>query len=182
MSVPVPASLPVPVPVLDLAGVERLAAEAHAGQTDKIGVPYVEHVRAVAAGVAAFGTGLQMAALLHDVLEDTPLTAEDLLRAGVPFGVVATVRRVSRTAGVAYHAMLQQIVTDHSATLLKISDNAHNSRADRAAGLPAADRERLAERYRAARRVLWPAVAPEDVRTVVSTVNPDLLAELDGRA
>ncbi|MEV6207993.1 HD domain-containing protein [Kitasatospora sp. NPDC051914] len=166
------------MPELTLADVDALAAEAHAGQVDKIGAPYVEHVRAVAAGLAPFGTGLQMAALLHDVLEDTPLTADDLLRAGVPFGVVATVRRVTRVSGVAYGAMLEQIATDHSATLVKIADNAHNSVAERAARLDEADRRRLADRYRAARRVLWPAAAPADVRTIVGIVNPALLDEL----
>ncbi|MEV8094475.1 HD domain-containing protein [Kitasatospora sp. NPDC085879] len=163
---------------LSLADVDALAADAHAGQTDKIGVPYVEHVRAVAAGLAPFGTGLQMAGLLHDVLEDTPLTAEDLLRAGVPSAVVATVRRVTKVPGTAYPAMLEQITADHSATLLKISDNAHNSLPDRAARLDEADRRRLAERYRAARRVLWPAVGAADVCTVVGLVNPGLLDEL----
>ncbi|MFC6594018.1 phosphohydrolase [Kitasatospora paranensis] len=168
------------MPELTLADVDALAAEAHAGQFDRIGVPYVEHVRAVAAGVAPFGTGMRMAALLHDVLEDTPVTADDLLRAGVPFGVVATVRRVTRAPGVAYPAMLRQIVTDHSATLVKIADNAHNALADRAALLPEADRLRLADRYRGARAVLWPAVCPADVRAVVGIVNPALLAEVGG--
>lgn len=166
------------VPVLTLADVDALAAEAHAGQVDKIGAPYVGHVRAVAAGLAPFGVGLQMAGLLHDVLEDTPLTADDLLRAGVPSSVVATVRRVTRLPGVGYPEMLRQVITDQAATLLKISDNAHNSHPDRAAGLAAADRERLAERYRAARTVLWPAAPAEDVRAVLERVNPALLTEL----
>ncbi|GLW58497.1 HD domain-containing protein [Kitasatospora phosalacinea] len=167
------------VPFLTPDEVDALAARAHAGQYDRIGVPYVEHVRAVAAGVAPFGAGLRMAALLHDVLEDTPLTAGDLLAAGVPAAVVATVRRVTRTPGTDYRTMLLDVVTDHAATLVKIADNAHNSRTDRAALLPEADRARLAERYRAARAVLWPAVAEADVRTVLALVNPDLLAELD---
>ncbi|GAA2750454.1 HD domain-containing protein [Kitasatospora cinereorecta] len=175
---PEPASESPVVGALTLDEVDALAAAAHAGQTDRIGVPYVEHVRAVAAGLASFGAGLQMAGLLHDVLEDTPLTADDLLRAGVPAAVVATVRRVTRVPGTGYEEMLRQVVTDHSATLLKIADNAHNSRPDRAALLPEADRLRLAERYRAARAVLWPAVAAADVRAVVAVVNPALLAEL----
>jgi (p)ppGpp synthase/HD superfamily hydrolase len=166
------------VSTLSLADVDALAAEAHAGQFDKVGAPYIGHVRAVAAGVAPFGVGLQMAGLLHDVLEDTPMTADDLLRAGVPFSVVATVRRVTRLPGVSYPEMLRQVVTDHAATLLKISDNAHNSHPDRAAALAPADRERLAERYRSARAVLWPAAAVEDIRAVLELVNPSLLAEL----
>lgn len=164
--------------MLTLADVDALAAEAHVGQVDKIGVPYIEHVRAVAAGVAPFGVGLQMAGLLHDVLEDTALTSDDLLRAGVPASVVATVRRLTKAPGVAYRAMLQQITTDHSATLLKISDNAHNSVPARAARLTEAERQRLADRYRSARELLWPAVPVEDVRAIVEIVNPSLLPEL----
>ncbi|MFD9128812.1 HD domain-containing protein [Kitasatospora sp. NPDC059571] len=167
------------MPELTLADVDALAARAHAGQRDRIGVPYVEHVRAVAAGVAPFGTGVQMAALLHDVLEDTPVTAGELLRAGVPAAVVATVTRVTRVPGVPYPEMLRQVAGDHSAALVKIADNAHNSLASRAALLPEADRVRLAVRYRDARALLWPAVAAADVRTVVGIVNPALLAELD---
>ncbi|MFJ1753475.1 phosphohydrolase [Kitasatospora sp. NPDC088134] len=167
------------MPDLTLAEVDALAERAHAGQYDRIGVRYVEHVRAVAVGLAPFGAERQMAGLLHDVLEDTPLTAEDLLAAGVPAAVVATVRLVTRQPGTEYAQMLHGIVADPDATLVKIADNAHNSRADRAARLPEADRLRLAERYRAARAVLWPAAAPEDVRTIVGIVNPDLLAELD---
>lgn len=166
------------VPRLTLTEVDAFAVEAYAGLVDKIGVPYIEHVRAVAAGVTPFGVGLRMAALLHDVLEDTALTSDDLLRAGVPFGVVATVRRVTRAPGVAYRAMLQQITTDHGATLLKIADNAHNSVPTRAARLEESERRRLADRYRSAREILWPAAAAEDVRTIVEIVNPSLLSEL----
>ncbi|WP_280702192.1 phosphohydrolase [Kitasatospora sp. GP82] len=166
--------------MLTLADVDALAAGAHAGQLDKIGEPYIGHLRAVSAGLAPFGVGLQMAGLLHDVLEDTELGADDLLRAGVPLGVVATVRRVTKEPGVAYRAMLQQITTDHSATLLKIADNAHNSLPARAARLAAPERERLAARYRAARELLWPAASPADVRAIVEIVNPSLLVELTG--
>ncbi|MFJ8039777.1 HD domain-containing protein [Kitasatospora sp. NPDC096147] len=164
--------------MLTLDEIDALAEQAHAGQVDKLGVPYVGHVRAVAAGLAPFGAGLQMAGLLHDVLEDTELTAEDLLRAGVPGAVVATVQRVTRVAGVGYEEMIRQVAGDQAAALVKIADNAHNSHPDRTAGLAPASRDRLALRYRGAREVLWPAVPVADVRAVLELVNPHLLAEL----
>ncbi|GAA3015975.1 HD domain-containing protein [Kitasatospora albolonga] len=164
--------------MLTLAEVDALAEQAHAGQVDKLGVPYIGHVRAVAAGLAPFGDGLRMAGLLHDVLEDTPLTAEDLLAAGVPSAVVATVRRVTRVAGVGYEEMVRQVAGDQAAALVKIADNAHNSHPDRVAALDPASRERLALRYRGARAVLWRAVPEADVRAVLELVNPALLAEL----
>ncbi|WP_405014448.1 phosphohydrolase [Kitasatospora sp. NBC_01539] len=166
------------MPEPTLADVDALAAAAHAGQVDKTGAPYVTHVRAVAAGMAPFGTGLQMAGLLHDVLEDTDLTADDLLRAGVPSAVVATVRRLTRDEGTPYDVMVREVAADHAAVLVKIADNAHNSLASRSALLDADDRARLAGKYRAARQVLWPAAGADDVRAIVSIVNPALLDEL----
>ncbi|WP_166027035.1 HD domain-containing protein [Streptomyces chilikensis] len=161
--------------------VDALASAAHAGQTDKIGVPYVEHVRAVAAGLAPFGDELVMAGLLHDVVEDTDWTAERLRAEGVPPRVVATVEAVTNQPGVPYEERIRRIAGDRDATLVKISDNAHNSRADRAARLPEEKRVRLAAKYRAARDVLWAAADDRDVEAIVTVVNPSLLAELEER-
>ncbi|MER5308629.1 HD domain-containing protein [Streptomyces sp. NPDC002773] len=161
-----------------LAEVDALADRAHAGQTDKIGVPYVEHVRAVAAGLEPFGPHLAMAGLLHDVIEDTGWTADGLRAAGVPDRVVAVVEAVTHRSGTSYEEMVRRITEDPDATLVKIADNAHNSRQDRAAGLPPERRTRLAAKYRAAREVLWAAADPEHVATILRVVNPDLLDEL----
>ncbi|GAA3089496.1 HD domain-containing protein [Streptomyces roseofulvus] len=169
--------------MMTLAEVDALADRAHAGQVDKIGVPYVEHVRVVAAGLAPFGPELAMAGLLHDVVEDTAWTAEDLRAAGVPDRVVRIVEAVTNEpdgSPTAYEEKIRRVARDPDAALVKIADNAHNSRADRAAGLPPEQRERLAAKYRAARRVLWAAADPARVATVLRIVNPDLLPELTG--
>ncbi|MFF2779363.1 HD domain-containing protein [Streptomyces sp. NPDC058052] len=166
--------------MMTLTEADALADRAHAGQTDKIGVPYVEHVRAVAAGLVPFGTELAMAGLLHDVVEDTSWTAEGLRAAGVPDRVVGIVEAVTNDPDRPYEEKILRLTRDPDATLVKIADNAHNSRADRAAGLPPEQRERLAAKYRAARRVLWPAADPERVATILRIVNPDLLTELTG--
>lgn len=160
---------------LSLADVDALAEAAHAGQTDAIGVPYVEHVRAVARGLEPFGEHLRMAGLLHDVVEDTHWTGEALLAAGVPGPVVDTVMRVTRYEGQDYAEMIRAVAADRSACLVKISDNAHNSLAERAAALAPDRRERLGRRYAKARAVLWAAVPEGDVRAIVSRVNPALL-------
>ncbi|GHA90534.1 HD domain-containing protein [Streptomyces termitum] len=164
--------------MLTLAEVDELAARAHAGQTDKNGVPYVEHVRAVAAGLTAFGEAAVMAGLLHDVVEDTAWTAGALRAAGVPAGVVRVVEAVTNDPGVPYEEKVRRIAGDPEAVLVKITDNAHNSRRDRAAGLAPESRERLAAKYRAARRVLWAAADPADVAAILRAVAPELLAEL----
>jgi (p)ppGpp synthase/HD superfamily hydrolase len=164
--------------VRTLGEVEALASAAHEGQTDKAGVPYMEHVRAVARGLVPFGERLVMAGLLHDVIEDTDWTAERLRDAGVPGDVVRVVEAVTNQAGVPYQEKIRRIAGDRDAALVKISDNAHNSRDDRAARLPREKRVRLAAKYRAARDVLWAAADSRDVEAIVSIVNPALLGEL----
>jgi (p)ppGpp synthase/HD superfamily hydrolase len=162
--------------------VDHLADCAHTGQVDKIGVPYIEHVRAVAAGLAPFGDDLVMAGLLHDIIEDTDWTAEQLRGAGIPVRVVSIVEAVTNQRGVPYEEKIRRIVGDRNATLVKISDNAHNSHPDRAAQLPEEKRARLAAKYRAARDVLWAAADDSDIEAIVTIVNPSLLAELQERS
>ncbi|WP_432130609.1 HD domain-containing protein [Streptomyces tendae] len=161
--------------------VDAFAAAAHAGQVDKIGVPYIEHVRAVAAGLAPFGDELMMAGLLHDVLEDTDWTAAQLLAMGLPLRVVGAVKDVTNQPGVPYEEKIRRIIRSNDATLVKIADNAHNSRPDRAAQLPEEKRARLAAKYQAARDALWGAADDRDIEAIVTIVNPALLDELQER-
>ncbi|MFE6224855.1 HD domain-containing protein [Streptomyces sp. NPDC057854] len=169
--------------MMTLAEVDALADRAHAGQVDKTGVPYVEHVRAVAAGLVPFGPELVMAGLLHDVVEDTAWIAGALRAAGVPDRVVRIVEVVTNDPGgspAAYAEKIRRVARDPDATLVKIADNAHNSRPDRAAALPPEQRDRLAAKYREARRVLWAAADPAQVAAILRIVNPGLLPELTG--
>lgn len=162
--------------------VDVFVQEAHAGQVDKIGVSYVEHLRAVAAGLATFGPVLEMAGLLHDVIEDTDWTAARLRALGVPEQVVDVVELVTNQPGVSYEEKIRRIAGSRDATLVKIADNAHNSHPARAARLPEEQQARLAAKYLAARDVLWAAADHEEIERIVSVVNPGLLAELRERA
>ncbi|MEU2996881.1 HD domain-containing protein [Streptomyces sp. NPDC006995] len=167
---------------MNVAEVDALAEAAHAGQVDKIGVPYIEHVRAVAAGLAPFGDHLVMAGLLHDLIEDTDWTADRLRKAGIPGHVVALVEAVTNERGVPYEEKVARITGCGSdAVLLKIADNAHNSHPDRAVKLSEEQRTRLGAKYRAARDILWPAAEDQDIETIVRIVNPSLLDELRER-
>lgn len=159
----------------------EIAHLAHRGQVDKIGVPYIEHVEAVAAGLAPFGPEMEMAGLLHDILEDTPWTPEALHGAGVPKSVIKVVKAVTNEPGVPYRKKILRISQNREATLVKIADNAHNSRSDRAAQLPEEDRERLGKKYQIARNTLWGDVPVEEIVVILSIVNPDLLNELEHR-
>ncbi|WP_251277041.1 HD domain-containing protein, partial [Enterobacter hormaechei] len=58
----------------------EVGAAAHAGQTRKSGEPYITHPVAVAQVLAELGLDVEalIAAILHDTIEDTPLTREAL--------------------------------------------------------------------------------------------------------
>lgn len=76
----------------------RLAEFAHFNQTDHSGAGYIDHPKRVLASVQAQGAApyVQMAAVLHDVTEDTPFTPDMLLAFGVPAAAVDIVRLVDR--------------------------------------------------------------------------------------
>lgn len=74
---------------------EVFAKHAHAGQVDKAGVPYWRHLEAVASMV--YTVDAKVVAWLHDVIEDTPATAQDLLNAGFPSYIVEAVLILTHT-------------------------------------------------------------------------------------
>ena len=156
-----------------------LAIGAHGTQVDKNGVPYRFHLRAVAEGLEPFGPMVVMAGWLHDIIEDTAWTAEGLRELGISARVAEVVQLVTRDDDESYEEMLGRVAGDPLATLVKIADNAHNSRPDRAAALSdESQRRRLHERYHDARRILWPATTRQNVTRIISRVNPALLDEL----
>ena len=165
--------------LVTLQDVRRLAWIAHAGQVDKIGEPYFQHVEAVAAGLAAFGPEMEMAGLLHDVIEDTDWTGDDLREVGIPNVVVGIVEDVTMQPGVSYEEKIRRITSSLSATLVKISDNAHNSRPDRTSQLPEEKRIRLAAKYQGARKILWAHAEYDEIEHILKIVNPALLPELE---
>jgi (p)ppGpp synthase/HD superfamily hydrolase len=74
-----------------------IAAQAHGGRRDRSGVLELAHGIHVASALGDEATDDELAAaVLHDVLEDTSWTSQDLLDAGVPAVVVEAVEHVSR--------------------------------------------------------------------------------------
>lgn len=156
----------------DMAVVEAFAVGAHAGQVDKNGDPYMAHPRAVTKLVqkvpsyrllddwqrAAAG----MAAMLHDVLEDTNATRFDMVSIGVPVPVVDIVQLLTFAEGDDREEYYRKIIANPVALVVKIADVAHNTSEARTARLSEEDRNRLATKYEKAMSVLG-SVNPADL-------------------
>ncbi|MCB0987832.1 MAG: hypothetical protein KDB09_08680 [Acidimicrobiales bacterium] len=116
-----------------VADAVRIAREAHSGQADKAGQPYIGHVLRVMGRV---DTDVEkMAAALHDVIEDTDATPESLLDLGVPEEVVDAVLALTKRAGETYSDFVDRVGAHPIARQVKIADLADNSDPRRIAAL-----------------------------------------------
>ncbi len=144
---------------ITLDEVRALARQAHAGQADKLGRDYYSaHLEPIAAALAEYGQLAEMAGLLHDILEDTAVTSDELLERGVPAEVVRAVESVSKRSGETYDDLIDRAAADPLGRLVKLADNAHNlaSNDDLARRDPEAA-TRLRSKYERARQVLLAA-------------------------
>lgn len=103
------------------------AAQMHAGQYRIGGDPYITHPEAVADIVRGwgYGTDYQIAALFHDLLEDTPATGEQIEQLGGP-EVLEAVRRMTKESGYEMHSYIQAIRDHPIAFVVKGADRLHN--------------------------------------------------------
>ncbi|MEU1373255.1 HD domain-containing protein [Streptomyces triculaminicus] len=148
---------------LNLTEVEALARRAHAGQTDKAGRPYAEHLAAVAGGVRERGGDEAQiaAAWLHDAVEDDALTAEWLAGAALPRRTKDIVLAVTKRPGEPPEAYAARILATPGALLVKAADLAHNADPGRLDALDdAATRDRLRRKYARMRALLGLADDP----------------------
>ncbi|KOG40717.1 HD domain-containing protein [Streptomyces resistomycificus] len=147
---------------MSLVEVEATARAAHAGQTDKAGRPYAEHLSAVADGVRARGGGdeLVAAAWLHDALEDGVLDEAWLDAAALPQRTKDVVWAMTKRPDEAQEEYADRILATPGARLVKAADLAHNADPDRLAVLDEHTARRLTHKYAAMRKRL--GLAPGD--------------------
>ena len=101
---------------------ENLARTAHQGQFRRDGtMPYITHPQKVAERVSGDDFA-EAAAWLHDVLEDTTTTIEDLHAAGIPEEVTEVVSLLTKKEGVEYEQYLAAIAVHPIARRVKIAD------------------------------------------------------------
>jgi (p)ppGpp synthase/HD superfamily hydrolase len=124
-----------------------LAAEAHKGQVDKAGRPYIlHHLRMM----AKMKTDSEMiAALLHDVAEDMPWTMTRLRKEGFPSEVLKAIRCLTKRKGEDYMDFVARAASNPIARKVKIADLEDNMDVRRISNFTPRDGERIAKYTRA---------------------------------
>ena len=141
-----------PMPTIERA--IEIAAQAHAGQVDKAGRPYILHPLRVM--LRLDGVHEQMAAVLHDVVEATSVTLAQLEQAGFAPAVVAAVEALTKRPGESRLDAAARAAKNPVALAVKLMDNAENMDLSRIESPTAADHARLQE-YKAVRQLLLAA-------------------------
>lgn len=132
----------------------KLAYEAHCGQMDKSGIPYIFHPYHLAEQMTDEFT--VCTALLHDVVEDTPVTLSDLEKE-FPREITEAVRLLTHDDSCSYFDYIREIRKNPVARAVKLEDLKHNSDSSRLAGCnPALVKKHmhLQQKYRQALRIL----------------------------
>jgi (p)ppGpp synthase/HD superfamily hydrolase len=135
----------------------EIAARAHAGQFDKAGAPYILHPLRVM--LACKSPDARVAAVLHDVVEDSPWTLEQLRAEGFSEAVLNAVDRVTKRPDEqapddeTYFRFVRRAMQDPIAREVKRADLIDNRDLTRISSPTPRDHERL-ERYRKALEIL----------------------------
>ena len=136
----------------------KLCYEAHKDQVDKSGLPYVFHPAHVAEQMTDEATTI--VALLHDVVEDTDYTLEDLAAEGFGEDILEAVALMTHEDDVPYLDYVAKLKDNPIARAVKLADLAHNSDLSRIGEVDDETRERL-EKYKKAKALLKGNVADE---------------------
>ena len=132
-----------------------IASIAHRGQVDKLGYDYIDHPARVAEAFDWLDEPVaHCAAWLHDVVEDSDITAKDLLSAGILPEIVEVVELLTRRDEVADKAYYERIRMHPIALAVKFADLADNEADWRLRKLDSATQERLSQKYFKARQLL----------------------------
>lgn len=104
----------------------QIAVKAHEGQKDKDGNPVILHP--ITVGMMGNTDEEKIAGFLHDVVEDTSYTFDDLVEKGIPVSIVQALRLLTHEEGVDYYDYVQRIIDSQNpiALQVKYNDLRHN--------------------------------------------------------
>lgn len=122
-----------------------LATNAHAGQFDRGGKPYILHPLKVMHYLKTDDEELQCIALLHDVIEDTKTTWHDLRDIGCTERVLEAVAALTKMPGQSYDEYKEGVFANVDAMRVKTCDLRHNTDIRRLKGVTQKDIDRIAK-------------------------------------
>lgn len=131
----------------DIEDAIALAVQAHRGQKDRAGAPYILHPLRMMFRVETDAE--KMAAVLHDVVEDTDWTLDGLRAEGFPEDVVAAVDHLTRREDESYEEFVRRAAAHPVARRVKIADLEDNMDVRRTGTVTEKDVERLTRYVRA---------------------------------
>lgn len=141
----------------------NIAFKYHKGQKDKAGNDYTEHLLSVSSNFMTQDE--YVVSLLHDILEDTPCRAIDLLNYGIPLHLVEAVQTLTRKEGELYFDYIERISKQLLTIRVKLADLRDNLDVSRFSD-PSAFSPSLKKRYEKALAILTEAEQlMEDGRT-----------------
>jgi hypothetical protein len=134
----------------DFANAKKIAKSAHEGQVDKAGKPYFEHVQTVSELASEiilswneeyddFLFQAKIVGYLHDVMEDTSHTIDDLRKLELPSECILAIDTLTKRKGQDYNNYLSKVKLDKLAKVVKIADLTHNSDLSRLDSITPAD-------------------------------------------
>ena len=125
----------------------ELVIKLFEGKTDKAGLPYYNHLLKVYANVDNYDE--KIIALLHDVVEDTEVTFDDLKVYGYPENILEALRVLTKKKGEYYPDYIERIIDSNNIQALnvKLADLKHNVDINRIENPNINDYERINKRY-----------------------------------
>ena len=121
-----------------------LCTNAHSGQFDRGGHPYILHPLRVMSFLNSDDEELQCIAVGHDVIEDTSTTYADLRSAGMSTRVIEGIRALTIVPGETHEEYKVRVFANRDAMRVKLCDLRHNSDIRRLKGVTAKDIARVA--------------------------------------
>lgn len=121
----------------------HIAVNAHHGQFDKGGSPYILHPLKVMHYLRSDDEELMCIAIGHDVIEDTHVTYLDMQKAGISMRVQAGIRALTKQPGQTHQEYKETVMNNKDAILVKMADLRHNSDIRRLKGITDKDVARI---------------------------------------
>ena len=120
-----------------------IATNAHSGQYDRGGQPYILHALKVMHYTKSEDEEILAIAVGHDVIEDTKVTYQDLRTAGISERVIAGIRALTKLPGQTLEEYKEGVFANRDAMLVKSADLRHNTDIRRLKGVSEKDIARM---------------------------------------